>query len=265
MNENIKNTGTQGAIQDIDKTIADMVAAIPSDGLAVNTYWCRPCISWKDAIYYSGVNIESSNVTNVTPLFLGENTFNNTTPLEQTYYTASFSQEVTTSKSTTTEHGFSSSTEVGGKTGIPFVASGEVKETLEYNFNHTDTQTTSITTTIASPPQPVTVPANKIYKAQVYFEKNTTSGNVELFADVLTCFGSYGVIYPIGKAIEMTDNTYGLIKSPNDSKQVRAKGKGKFKVEYGTNLIVNIYDVTAEKADTVEESKLVKTKVIPID
>ncbi|WP_073012480.1 ETX/MTX2 family pore-forming toxin [Virgibacillus chiguensis] len=42
------------------------------------------------------MNIEASNVTNVTPLFLCENTFNNTTPLEQTYYTASFSQEVTT-------------------------------------------------------------------------------------------------------------------------------------------------------------------------
>ncbi|SHH92140.1 hypothetical protein [Virgibacillus chiguensis] len=63
----------------------------------------------------------------------------------------------------------------------------------------------------------------------------------------------------------MTDNTYGLIKSPNDSKQVRSKGNGTFKIEYSTNLIVNIYDVTAEKMDTVEESKLVKTKVIPID
>lgn len=86
-----------------------------------------------------------------------------------------------------------------------------------------------------------------------------------MFADVLTCFGSYGVVYPIGEAIEMTDNTYGLIKSPNDSKQVRSKGNGTFKIEYSTNLIVNIYDVTAEKTDTVEESKLVKTKVIPID
>ena len=255
-------------VQDIDTTIDDMLRAIPSNGLAIEVYHRQPLYNIKDAVYYSGTNIESSNITDIEPLFLGENIFDNSTPLEQTYYTSSFSQEISYTTSTSTEHGFKSATEVTAQTGIPFLVKGEIKETLEYNFSHTETTTKSVTNTITAPSQPVIVPANKIYKSQVYFQKNKTTGYVELFADILTGFASVdaGRVFPISEALKLTKDTYGLIQSPHSSLEVRAKGTGTFKVEYGTNMIVKTYDVTSNsRTDLLDENMLVDLKIIPLN
>ncbi|MGG4440475.1 ETX/MTX2 family pore-forming toxin [Brevibacillus fortis] len=262
----IETRSQEAAVQDVYVNIDTMLATIPSGipGLG-SKGWHRTDLVYGNQYSLSGVNIQENNVTNVEPLFLGRNTFTNTTDQDQTYNTSTFEQAVTTETSTSVQAGFTSSTTVSGKVGIPFVAEGEVSETLEFNVSDTTTNTKSKTNTIAAPSQPVIVPAHKTYRTEVYFEKKKTSGNVELYADVLT--GAQDPftreVLPVGSALDKAKNKNGLTKSPNDPNQVRSKGKGKFAVEYGTNLIVKTYDVTSGARST-NSGTLVDTKVIPL-
>ncbi|GED63995.1 ETX/MTX2 family pore-forming toxin [Lysinibacillus fusiformis] len=256
---NMENTGQQGVIQNIDDTIDNMIASIPP--IAGFRPYLRTPVFGED-IEYSGINFKQNNVTNVVPIFIGENTFVNNSELEQTFNTTSFSESITKSTSTSIQSGFKSAITTKGKVGIPFVAEGEVSATLEFNLSSTITDTISTTTTITANSQAVKVPPNKIYKAEVYFEKKSTSGTVEIYADVFTSVRllNDGTIYSIGSVLDMATNKYGLIKSTNDSKRVRAKGTGNFKIEHGSELIVKIYDVTAPSTKA-----LVETKIIPIN
>ncbi|MCC2364654.1 epsilon-toxin family protein [Bacillus cereus] len=262
----IETRSQETAIQDVYKNIDNMLAAIPLRPGMQGFPWKRTTLLFGDHYALSGINITESNVTDVVPLFLGTNTFVNSTNQDQTYNTSAFRQEITKETSTEVQTGFTSSTTATGKVGIPFVADGEISETLEFNVSNTNTNTQSETNEITAPSQPVVVPANKTYKTEVYFEKKKTSGNVELYADVLTGAISNGELLSIGDSLDFTKNTYGLTKFPNDPDQVRSKGSGKFTIEYGTNLIVKTYDITsgARSIRSIDSGTLVDTKVIPL-
>lgn len=167
----IETRSQQGAIQDVYANIDNMLASI-STSIAGSKGWTRTSEIYGNSMNVTGVNIEETNITNVKPIYLGSNTFVNNTGIDQTYGTSEFSQAITTTTTTTTQNGFSSSTMVGGKVKIPFIAEGEVQETLEYNFSKTNENLKSETNTLTAPSQSVNVPANKIYKTEVYFEKN---------------------------------------------------------------------------------------------
>ncbi|UZN01056.1 epsilon-toxin family protein [Lysinibacillus sp. MHQ-1] len=106
------------------------------------------------------MNFKQNNVTNVVPIFMGENTFINNSEQEQTFNITSFSESITKSTSTSIESGFKSSITTKGKVGIPFVAEGEVSAILEFNLS----TTISTTSTITANSQAVKVPPNKIYR-----------------------------------------------------------------------------------------------------
>ncbi|WP_426842282.1 ETX/MTX2 family pore-forming toxin [Bacillus thuringiensis] len=246
------------ALQDIDSRLEKMVDSIPP---VFHFPWEITDLLYGKSIEYLGSNINESNVTKVKPLYLGHNIFENTFPIEQTFNTASFSKAVTHTTSTETQFGFKSSITAGGKAGVPFVAEGEWSTTLEFNASHTNTNTTSETTEITAPSQSVRVPANKTYKVEVYFEQKSTSGEVELFADILTGVRSGRSVTSIGNALDKAKDTQGFIKSPIDPNKVRANGTGKFTIEYGTNLVVKTYDITSSK----RSNHLVDTKIIPLN
>ncbi|WP_242449344.1 ETX/MTX2 family pore-forming toxin [Bacillus thuringiensis] len=246
----------QEALQDIDQKVNKMIDSIPPIFGSKYTRTDR----YGESLTYSGINLKENNSTNVEPMYFGSNTFYNDTELEQSYNTTSFSEAVTKSTTTQTQNGFKSGVTTGGKVGIPFVAEGEVKINLEYNFTHTNSNTTSKTTTLTAPPQPVKVPAGKVYKADVYFEKKSTSGTVELYGDLLTGVVAEGRTSFVGNVLHKATDTQGLIQSPEDSNKVRAVGKGTFTTEHGSNFIVKTYDVTSGQ----KSAKLVDTRVIPI-
>ncbi|ALL11823.1 hypothetical protein BTXL6_11105 [Bacillus thuringiensis] len=260
----IETRSQQGAIQDVYANIDNMLASI-STSIAGSKGWTRTSEIYGNSMNVTGVNIEETNITNVKPIYLGSNTFVNNTGIDQTYGTSEFSQAITTTTTTTTQNGFSSSTMVGGKVKIPFIAEGEVQETLEYNFSKTNENLKSETNTLTAPSQSVNVPANKIYKTEVYFEKKQTSGKVELYADVLTGAKKplTNKVFSVGSALDKADQKYDLIKSPHDPDQVRLLGNGTFTVEYGTNLIVKTYDITSTGKSS-ESTNLVNTQIIPL-
>ncbi|WP_336769419.1 ETX/MTX2 family pore-forming toxin [Bacillus bombysepticus] len=251
------NDINQEAIQDIDQKVNKMIDSIPPIFGSKYTLTDR---YYGESLTYSGINLKENNSTNVEPMYFGSNTFYNDTELEQSYNTTSFSESVTKSTTTQTQNGFKSGVTTGGKVGIPFVAEGEVKINLEYNFTHTNSNTISKTTTLTAPPQAVKVPAGKVYKSDVYFEKKSTSGTVELYGDFLTGVVAEGRTTSIGNVLHQATDKQGLIQSPNDPNKVRAIGKGTFNVEHGSNFIVKTYDVTSGQKSV----KLVDTKIIPI-
>lgn len=251
-------SGLQGTIEDIDVKVDKMIDSIPYDLGFFK--WQRTTLMYEEDLAVSGVNIKESNVTRVFPLFLGSNIFTNDTQLEQAYNTSTFSQAITHTTATSTQHGFKSATAVKGKVGIPFIAEGEVSQTLEYNLSNTNTNTKSETNTITAPAQTVKVPPRKTYKTEVYFEKKSTSGNVELLVDYLTGLKAGRIITSIGSKVGQAKNSNGLIQSPIDSNRVRATGKGNFSIEYGTNLIVKTYDITSGQRSAM----LVDTKIVPV-
>ncbi|PFJ12475.1 hypothetical protein COD67_21460 [Bacillus cereus] len=252
-----------GEIINIWDTVEDMVLTIPKVSGPSPIF---PPENYhfffnNDPVTLSGVNIEENNVTNIQPLFLGSNTFYNTSDDTQTYNTSIFSQAITNTTTTTTTKGGSWANSAKGKVGIPFVSEGEISTTLTFNFSDADTNTETKTDTITAPSQPVKVPANKVYKCEVYFEKKSTSGNVEMFADVDGyVFNTWeGKKWPVGKALDWAEDKKGLIKSPNNAEQVRVRGKGEFNIEYGSNLIVKTYEVSPGR----NSEKLINTKIVP--
>lgn len=250
-----KSVGQQGAIEDIDRKVDNMIASISQtiEGMG----WSR---FGDGTVNISGINIEESNATNIIPVYMGGNTFENTTDRDQTYYTSTFSEEVTKTTTTQIENGFKTELAAEAKVGIPFIAEGKITTTLGYNFSHTNANTDSVTNTITAPSQPTIVKKHSITRVDVYFEKKSTSGNVEIYADIDQWIRGGRSISSIGKGLDMTTNSYGLIKSPLNPDMVRVKGTGKFTTEHGTNFIVKTYDITAGEGS----AKLIETKRIPV-
>lgn len=258
------NQKSQTAIQDVYFNIDNMLASIPVNPNLPRLSWKRTELLFGNEFDVSGINIKESNVTNVEPVFLGSNVFVNDTNLDQTYNTGSFSEAITNTTTTTTQHGFKESTAGKAKVKIPFIAEAEITQTLEYNFSNTNANTTSKTTTITAPSQPVKVPANKKYKTEVYFEKKKTSGKVEIYADVLTGAISNGELLSVGEALNYAKNKYNMINTPSNPDMVRTKGDGTFTIEHGTNLIVKTYDITSNSR-SARSTNLVDTTVIPLN
>ncbi|MRB36787.1 hypothetical protein GH861_27170 [Bacillus thuringiensis] len=271
LNTKLGQVGQEGALQDIDNILNQLVDSINKNSPLMT----HIALADNGIVNYSGININQSNVTNVIPLFLGNNTFSNTSSEEQSYNTSIFSQAITYTKSTSIQNGFKTGLKVGGKAGIPFVAEGAVETSLEYNFSSTGTSTSSETNTITAPSQPVKVPAGKTYKVEVYFEKKSTSGTVDLFADV-----NQGVrgnrLHPdfakLSHFLYRAEDKHGVIQTPNDPDSIRIKGSGNFRIEYGTNLIVKTYDISSKPNlkfrslinSELESDILVNEQIIPL-
>ncbi|MFJ1118765.1 ETX/MTX2 family pore-forming toxin [Bacillus thuringiensis] len=255
---------SQNAIKNVYADIDNMLASIPVNPNLPGDKWKRTDLLFGNEFSVSGINIKESNVTNIEPIFLGSNVFENDTNLDQTYSTSSFSEAITNTTTTTTQHGFKESTAGKVKVKIPFISEAEITQTLEYNFSNTNANATSTTRTITAPSQSVKVPANKIYKTEVYFEKKKTSGKVEMYADVLTGAISNGTLLSIGDALNYAKNKYGIINAPSNSDMVRTKGDGTFTIEHGTNLVVKTYDITS-KSRSARSTNLVDTKIIPLN
>ncbi|MEB9661383.1 ETX/MTX2 family pore-forming toxin [Bacillus thuringiensis] len=193
-----------------------MLASIPVNPNLPGDKWKRTDLVFGNEFSVSVINIKESNVTNIEPIFVGSNVFENDTNLDRTYSTGSFSEAITNT------NGFKESK--AGKVKIPFISEAEITQTLEYNFSNA-------TRTITAPSQSVKVPANKIYKTEVYFEKKKTSGKVEMYADVLTGSVSNGTLRSIGDALNYAKNKYGIITVPFNPYMVRTKCDGTFTIE----------------------------------
>lgn len=242
----IKQQGV--SIEDIDRKIDNMIASIPP--LFGFLPYSRFPYIFGESVDVSGINIENTNVTSVVPLFIGSNTFENTTDRTMTFNTVSFSKSITDSTTTQTLNGFKTAFEASGKVGIPLVAEGQIKTTLEYNFSHTNSNTTSVTTTYTVPPQPIPVPPHTKTRTDVYLNQVSISGNVEIYADAITGIKaeSSGTVISIGDGLNLASNTYGLIRSPQDPDRVRAIGSGKFNLIHGADFTAITYDITSGEA-----------------
>ncbi|EGO8281530.1 TPA: ETX/MTX2 family pore-forming toxin [Enterococcus faecalis] len=116
------------------------------------------------------------SLSDIEPLFIGENTFENNTDLEQVFNTAVFEHTVTETMDTSTTKGFHYGADVVFN--IPLLIDG-IK--LLGNFNSSDpgSVSTSKTKKLTAAAQPVKVPPHKTYRAEVMLMRSEYGGTVQ--------------------------------------------------------------------------------------
>lgn len=188
----------------------------------------------------------------------------NSSSSAQTMSSASFTYSQTDSVTTTTTHAVGASLTTTAEMKFPFV-SGSVSFTAKYDFSSSEAVTSSITKEWTVPSQNVQVPAGHTYKLNWVLNTGTASGTTDLTSQVsakvpykIDIFSGERISYDIGQAMDVqNDLINGLIYMPHmwdennnwekldDSSALRKWGTATYKAKIGTELIMEIIDVTS--------------------
>ncbi|WP_270252968.1 ETX/MTX2 family pore-forming toxin [Lactococcus garvieae] len=193
-------------------------------------------------------------------------TLTNSTPSTQNMSSASFTYSQTDSITTTTTHAVGASLTTSAEMKFPFV-SGSVSFTAKYDFSSSEAVTSSITKEWTVPSQSVQVPAGHTYKLNWVLNTGTASGTSKLTSQVsaqvpykIDSFTGERISYEVGQAMDaQNDLINGLIYMPqmwdennnweklDDSTALRKWGTATYKAKIGTELIMEIIDVTSSQ------------------
>nr|WP_236870956.1 ETX/MTX2 family pore-forming toxin [Brevibacillus laterosporus] len=132
--------------------------------------------------------------------------------------------------------------------------------------------------TITVPEQNIFVPAGKTYRVNYVFEKLTISGRNELNADLYGDAIYYYNNQPMSpqllySALNFATDKQGFERVTRDTVEgndrfgIRAKGIGQFKTEYGTELYIEVIDITNSRNPVKVETRSVPVefKTISVD
>ncbi|WP_374020674.1 ETX/MTX2 family pore-forming toxin [Paenibacillus thiaminolyticus] len=233
---------------------------------------------------------ENIHYDSTIPVFVGENIFTNNTNQEQSYNTSKYSKTYTESTSTSISNGFKvgGAGDLGNKFLLPLILEGAGKINLEFNTASTETNTKSESDTLEAPSQPVKVPPHKTYKAVVEFSQRTYRGDVVFTGRTESTLANRSIIKATGiytgwmgmqtskqftydnflgvhyagltasqqqeiknAGVQITTSGYGA--AANRFSSLEVSGKGSFSGVFGTELIVNTYDITDGKPQLVEK------------
>lgn len=199
-------------------------------------------------------------------LYMGENIFNNYTPIQQTYNTAPYSLSVTNSTTTTTQNGFN----VKGNNMI-FPLPFKIKDdtiTGEFNASSGQSKTESKTETITAFQQPITVPPYSSYKVVISLEQLHYNGIVNYKAkgtNMRTNISTKGRYIdrkgtPYVRSYNMSDDTgYAWSYLTNTQRQLfinkgldidsrtntlTVDASSKVEGAFGSKMVVSIYDIS---------------------
>lgn len=193
-------------------------------------------------------------------------TLTNSTSSTQSMSSASFTYSQTDSVTTTTTHAVGASLTTTAEMKFPFV-SGSVSFTAKYDFSSSEAVTSSITKEWTVPSQNVQVPAGHTYKLNWVLNTGTASGTSDLTSQVSAkvpykrdIFSGERISYDLGQAMDVqNDLINGLIYMPymwdennnweklDDSSALRKWGTATYKAKIGTELIMEIIDVTSSQ------------------
>lgn len=263
---------------------AGVIVDINSQLAKINKYYFDDNMSWEVFDSYRAIriddqytdiknfNLEANNINNITvkdvaPEYIGGNDFINDTDIEQSFATDSYSHATTKTTSTSVTKGFS----IGGKNTtlkVPIVLPEnniEINATL--NAGITETTTDSDTVTFTVPPQPVKVPAHKKYRAEIVYNRQSLSGNIDfrgigtnLKSNITVLMSWTGGLNRPSYDRTFTFDTENLWKTLSTSQKNSIEGltfnNNSFNIEgtatingiAGTKLVVHLYDITNNQA-----------------
>lgn len=219
-------------------------------------------------------------VISTTPLWAGQSDLENTTDREQTLNSMEFRKTYSNTTSSSTEHGFMLGTETTVKTGIPFLAEGNITLKAEYNFNDTQGYETSETVEYVAPSQQVIVPPQTIARITATLDVKKIKGKMDLHSEIGLNKEEYGYdkipTYHVFEGMKdpitlgsIYDDAYkqaqkdgfseipeikALSRSFNNPDYFLASGVGSFESEYGSvfNVKVEYINIKTKKIEKTE-------------
>lgn len=210
----------------------------------------------------------------------------NDTGTDETLNTASFAYTQTDSISTTNSHTAGVEMTTTAEMKFPLV-SGSMSMTAKYEYNNSKEVTSSTTREWDVPSQSITVPAGRKYQVDWVLKTGVATGTVNLTREVTgnvpyMCNENglgYNVIneMPIGSAIEkqktfegtLTDKAFKWSDSDNweeiDAKTALSKlTTSRYTAKYGTELIMNVSDITDGNESPSNIVKSTSMKINPV-
>lgn len=187
----------------------------------------------------------------------------NNTGRDQTLSSASFDYTQNDSVTTTSSHAVGTSMTTTAEMKFPFV-SGSMSMTVGYDFNNTNSVTTSTEKKWSVPSQQIIVPAGHRYKVTWLLNVGTASGTTDLSSNVFAVvpFARNQNAYSLGNAIKEQEKLVkqgGTFKWKNEKNwKYLTTGRGittlsssKYSARFGTELIMSVTDETTGRSVAV--------------
>ncbi|MGC9299167.1 ETX/MTX2 family pore-forming toxin [Bacillus cereus] len=294
-NKRIEVNGTTSNSSILSPITSNIITDVDQQMNKISDYYYNNNLKLKDiGDYYHIIRLENKNTTmsfslnaddiknlqynDLQPQYIGENEFRNTTDQEQTFTTASYSQAVTNSVSSTVIQGFKA-TSTTSLLKIPILLPEGINLNAEFNSASNTTTTNTTTETLTAPPQNIKVPAGRTYKVEVNLLKKKFTGDIDFHgkgtdvkSNLKVCATYYGPGFP--RPTKYPSYTYstadmwrGLTTEQkkqitgvnfNNNKDLTIDGTTKVEGIYGSNLEVVVYDITNKNIPKMVETRTFK-------
>ncbi|EME8112564.1 ETX/MTX2 family pore-forming toxin [Enterococcus faecium] len=207
-------------------------------------------------------------LTNGDTLAAHESVLQNNSKTDQIMSTASFNYSQTDKVTTSTTNSAGTGITTSAEMKFPF-ASGSVSMNVKYDFSNTNAVESSTTKQWNVPSQNIKVPAGHKYKVNWVMNTGVATGTVNLISNVCAnipfkLYNGYIYAHGIGAAISnqdqlvaaMPDTQYKWSERKNweivgPYQALRNWGNAQYKAEFGTELVMEITDVTNEHSQVI--------------
>lgn len=198
-------------------------------------------------------------------------TLTNNTNRDQHLSSAAFGYKQNDTVTTQTTHGVGGSLTTSAEMKFPFV-SGSMSMEVRYDFGHTNAVTSSVEKNWEVPSQSLIVPAGHTYQLEWVLKMGKASGTADLDSKVsaevpfkkIYWAGTDTEKYPIGDAISEQERLVNILRGSaypweirnrwqriDSTTAVKKQTKSKYKAKIGTELVMNVVDVTNGKRNVV--------------
>ncbi|WP_338350390.1 ETX/MTX2 family pore-forming toxin [Enterococcus faecalis] len=199
-------------------------------------------------------------------------TLTNNTNRDQHLSSAAFGYKQTDTVTTQTTHGAGGSLTTSAEMKFPFV-SGSMSMEVRYDFGHTNAVTSSVEKNWEVPSQQLLVPAGHTYQLEWVLKMGKASGTADLDSKVsaeipfkkIYWSGTDTEKYPIGVAIAEQERLENILHGSaykwgvadkwhriDSTTALKKLTKSKYKAKIGTELLMNVVDITNGKRNVVD-------------
>lgn len=210
--------------------------------------------------------VEGNHEEKTELIFTGNTRLTNTTDQKQTLTSQAFDFAESNTISATTTNSIGASVSASATFNIPIVGSLNTTISTQYNFSKPDTKSESKTVTYKIPSQSITLEPGQTVEVRARLEKVKTAGKVRLIGDINGTESGYVNLQKLVGDIGLVPTpdhklTNGLVykwksfeKKPYElsfSNQ-HVEGEGTYQAEYGSNLYIDVVDMSTNKVQTVQ-------------
>ena len=210
--------------------------------------------------------VEGNHEEKTELIFTGNTRLTNTTDQKQTLTSQAFDFAESNTISATTTNSIGTSVSASATFNIPIVGSLNTTISTQYNFSKADTKSESKTVTYKIPSQSITLEPGQTVEVRARLEKVKTAGKVRLIGDVNGTESGYVNLQKLVGDIGLVPTpdhklTTGLVYKWKNFEQKpyelsfsnqHVEGEGTYQAECGSNLYIDVVDVSTNKVQTVQ-------------